>query len=300
MYLEKKDNNLIGKLVFRLVKKHIAGSTSSAVLNVVRDLNDKGMHTTVTLLNDHVDDQTKARYNANAYIQFIKQLSRLQLDSDVSLRPSQIGSLVDSNLLEWNMNEIVNAVNSGNHRLWLEEEASGMGEIVRLYRKFRPKCDSLGVEVRPDYDDEDGDSVSKLFSNKDVVKLRCHVDERKAHPKKVDKLKLYRNYIDILMAKRANLTILEHDQKLIGKLVSSSKDYKKNLIFEIPLGYNGKVSKSAKGKLNMSVYVPYGKDWIPYFINRLAEGRVRNIAVTLLDGQKKVVDSNARKKQGKG
>jgi hypothetical protein len=169
---------------------------------------------------------------------------------------------------------------------------------VQLYRKFKPKCSSLGVEVRPDYDDEEGVSVAKLLSGKDVVKLRCYVDERKAHPKKIDKLRLYRNYIDALMAKKAHLTLLEHDHKLIGKLISSSKDYKKNLIFEIPLGYNGKLGKLAKGKLNMSVYVPYGKDWIPYFINRLAEGRVRNIAVTLLDGQTNV-DSNAKKGKGK-
>lgn len=297
--MEKKDNNLIGKLVFRLVKKHIAGSTSSAVLNVIRDLNNKGMHTTVTLLNDHVDDQTKARYNANAYIQFIKQLSRLQLDSDVSIRPSQIGGNVDTDLLEWNMNEIVNAANQGNQRLWIEEESSGISNVVQLYRKFKPKCSSLGVEVRPDYSDVEGEEVSKLFSGKDMVKLRCHIDEGKPHPKGVDKLRLYRNYIDVLMAKKVHLTVLEHDQKLISRLVSLSKDYKKNLIIEIPLGYNGKPSKSAKGRLNMSVYVPYGKDWIPYFINRLAEGRVRNIAVTLLNGQTNV-DTNAKKKQGKG
>ena len=298
VYLEKKDNNLIGKLVFRLVKKHIAGSSSSAALNVVRELNSKGMHTTVTLLNDHADDQTKARYNANAYIQLIKQLSRLQLDSDVSIRPSQMGGVVDTDLLEWNMSEIVNAVNSGNHRLWIEEESAGMDEAVRLYRRFKPKCSSLGVEVRPAYDDEEGESAAKLLSGKDVVKLRCHVDDRKGNPKKVDKLRLYRNYIDVLMAKKAQLTVLEHDQKLINRLVSSSKDYKKNLIFEIPLGYNGKQGRLAKGRLNMSVYVPYGKDWIPYFINRLAEGRVRNIAVTLLDGQTNV-DPNAKKGKGK-
>ncbi len=296
VHLEKRDkeNNLISKLVFRLVRKHIAGSTSSAVLNAVRDMNNKGMHTTVTLLNNHVDDQTKARYTANAYIQLIKQLSRLQLNSGVSIRPSQIGATVDQNLLEWNMQEIVNAANASGQRLWIEEESDGIESVMRLYKRFRPECAALGIDLHPNYSDEEGIVFAKMLTSKDALKLSYRVDDSGPLRKSKERLKLYRNYIDVLTSRKVHLTILEHDLGIIEKLVSISKDYKRNLIFEIPLGYNTKLNKLAKGKLNMSIYLPYGKDWIPYFINRLAEGRVRNIAVKLLKG-KKGVDSNAEK-----
>jgi proline dehydrogenase len=287
VYLGKNSDNLIGKLVFRLVRKHIAGSTSSAVLNVVREINNKGMHTTVTLLNDHVDDPTKARYNTNAYIQFIKQLSRLQLNSDISVRPSQLGATIDEGLLERNMQDIIDAANSYKQRLWIEEESDSTYDSMGLYRKFRPKCSTLGVEIRPELEEGGNPPISRLVSSKDTIKLRYHTPaKQKAGVKGVDRSKLYKGYIEALLGKRVNLTVLEHDQNLIRSIVASGKDYKRNLIFEIPLGYDNKLSKLVKGKLNMSVYVPYGKDWIPYFINRLAEGRIRNIAVKLLDGEK--------------
>ncbi len=295
-------SNIIKKLVFRLVKKHIAGSTSGAVLNVVRDLNNKGFHTTVTLLNDHVDDQTKAKYNTNAYAQFIRQLSRLHLNSDVSIRMSQIGNGVDGSMLERNLKSIIDVANSCNQRLWIEREIQpGNDDIMPIYRKFKPQCSSLGVELRPDpYASTNG--LKRMISNGDIIKLMAPMQEnpKEKHKEKADRFKLYKEYVDALMGRGISLTLLETDPKLINRIISSNKDYKRNLIFEIPLGYsNRKLNVLQKGKLNLSVYVPYGKDWIPYFINRLAEGRVRNIAVALLNGERSGVGSNVKNEGAK-
>lgn len=294
----EEQSNIIKKLVFRLVKKHIAGSTSSGVLNVVRDLNNRGFHATVTLLNDHVDDQSKAKYNTNAYVQFIRQLSRLHLNSDVSIRLSQIGYGIDEAMLEKNLQDIINVANSTSQRLWIEQEAKlDNDEVMPLYRKFRPTCNTLGAEIKP----ETGSDIARMVSNRDMLKLRFmpngHNKEKK---EKTDRRRLYREYISELMGKKVTLTVLEDDPKQINSIISANKDYKRNLIFEIPLGYSNKrVAALQRSKLNLSVYVPYGKDWIPYFINRLAEGRVRNIAVALLNGEKSNVGSNVKIKGAK-
>jgi proline dehydrogenase len=295
---EQKQSNIIRKLVFRLVKKHIAGSTSSGVLNVVRDLNNKGFHATVTLLNDHVDDQSKAKYNTNAYIHFIRQLSRLHLNSDVSIRLSQIGYGIDDTMLEKNLQDILNVANSSKRRIWIEQESGPDNEdIMQVYRKFRPQCSTLGAEIKPEINSD----IKHLVSKKDMLKLRfMPATKQKEQGEKKDRLKLYKEYIDALMGKDVTLTVLEDDPKLINRIISSNKDYKRNLIFEIPLGYsNKKLAVLQKGKLNLSVYVPYGKDWIPYFINRLSEGRVKNIAVALLNGEKSSIDSHAKNEGAK-
>lgn len=94
------EQGLIQKIVFRLVKKHIAGSTLDSALKQIRESNAKGIHATVTFLNEKVDDISKARYNANTYVQFIKQSSRLHLNADVSLRLSQMGYHLNGGYLE--------------------------------------------------------------------------------------------------------------------------------------------------------------------------------------------------------
>lgn len=298
----EKQNNIIRKLVFRLVKKHIAGSTSTSVLNVVRDLNKKGFPATVTLLNDHVDDQTKAKYNANAYSQFIKQLSRLNLNSGVSVRLSQIGYGIDDAAFKKNIEYVVDTANSCKHRLWIESEAQvGNGNAMRLYRQLKPKCTTLGVEIRPlSQQDSEIDKIGKSVLKNDIIKLTTPTRDASRKPVKIDRLKLYKEYIDMMVARRVDLTVLEPDEKTISKIVSANRDYRRNLTFEIPLGYSGKsMNALQKSKLNLSVYVPYGKDWIPYFINRLAEGRVRNIAVALLNGEKSTVGLNVKNEGAK-
>ena len=45
----------------------------------------------------------------------------------------------------------------------------------------------------------------------------------------------------------------------------------------------------------MSLYVPYGKDWAPYIVNRLAEGKRRGIAAKLLGNVDDEIDGRGAK-----
>ena len=72
------DNGILRKVAFGLAKKYIAGSTTASMLKKVREMNDRGWHATVTLLNDNVTDLSKAKYNTNAYSQIVRELTRLQ------------------------------------------------------------------------------------------------------------------------------------------------------------------------------------------------------------------------------
>jgi hypothetical protein len=209
-------------------------------------------------------------------------------------------------MLEKNFQHIIDAANACNQRLWIENETSlGNEEVIPIYRKFKPLCSHLGVEIRPDTENINiAKEIGKTVSNKDIVKLMTPLQKaqkKEKNSKKTDMFNLYKECIDALMAKKvSSLTILEDDPKLIGRIMASNKEYKRNLILEIPLGYsNRKLNAMQKNKLNLSIYVPYGKDWIPYFINRLAEGRVKNIASVLLNGEKTGVGLNVKNEGAK-
>ena len=73
------------------------------MLKKVREINDRGWHATVTLLNDHVTDLSKAKYNTNAYSQVVRELTRLHLNSDISIRPSQLGYRLDGEAFSANL-----------------------------------------------------------------------------------------------------------------------------------------------------------------------------------------------------
>ena len=279
-------SNLIKRIIFRLVKKRIAGSTSDSVIKTLRELNGFGLHTTATLLNDHVSDPAKARYNTNAYIQFIKQMARLRLNTDVSIRASQLGYLVDPKACRSNMAEVIGAAKDGGMRLWIEDETEIASEDrFALYKEMKRQYANVGVEVRPEHL-SNGSAVNKMVTGKDIVKVRRYPTGPSEAEKKAPKgeMKSYSDCVGRLLKSKAKVTVHDGDAAMLGRIASANRDYKKDLIVELPLGYNNrKMQRLLKSKLNMSVYVPYGKDWVPYITERLIDGKTRKLAVAFLD-----------------
>jgi proline dehydrogenase len=317
-----KEHNLLKGFVFRLVKGRIAGSTLSSVLQETRENTSKGVHTTVTFLNDVVDDATKARYNANAYIQLAKQASRLHLDADLSVRLSQIGFALNNGVLDMCLSDIMKTVKDTETRVWIEaEKGVDTNELFEIYRKCRAGYSNVGIEIPIAYNLEVSTIKKNLRAN-DLVKLTSYsytsvpmpengnennIEEearKEAAPKKWKKGKngkakkkekssnkyVYESYISNiakLLQADVNVAVLESDEKLISKIAGFSKEYKKNLIFELPLGYSGrKLNKLMKMNINLSIYTPYGKDWTSYVVNRLTvgHGRIRSVAAKVLEG----------------
>ena len=285
----QEQKHIIKGIVFRLVRKYIAGSTTESALEAIRKLNEGRLHTAVTLLNDHVSQPTKARYNANAYVQFIKQISRLNLNSDVSLRLTQMGYGLGGGLMDRNMREVMDAANGSGTKIWIESENEvNEDELLSVYRDLRGDCSSLGIEIAPAYGEDGG--IVRLVKPKDFVKLRCHLHKEAGKDNRKDRsntLRLYKSYIDRLVRSRAYVTVLDHNADMMGKIAALDRNYKKSLTFEAPMGFGGKrLKKLADENFNVSVYLPYGKDWVPYLINKLTEGRLKNIAIALLNGEK--------------
>lgn len=280
-----EQRSIIKRLVFRFVKKHIAGPASASALEAVRNINAKGMRATLTLLNDSVSNIAKARYNVNAYSQLIRQISRLHLDSAVSLRPVQIGYAVDKALALKNLETLASAACESKIKLWIEhDDTMSIRDQLSLYRKLRDQYGNIGMEIRPDRESAvvtlNGDIEAK-----DLVKVRCYPGNDGKREQK-SALVMYSDYIDRLLSNRAEVSVWEHDFEMIKKLAAAKQNYKKNVAFEIPLGYSmHNLKKLQQYKLDISVYVPFGKDWVPYLISRLADGRSGRIAVALLDGK---------------
>lgn len=287
------ESGIIRRLAFRLVKKHIAGFTTESAIRTALELNKKGYGATITFLNESARDYTKSRYNINAYTHIMRQISRLRIKADVSIRPTQIGYISNHGMLSKGLSEITRAADQYGIQVWLEHEDNvDMESIYEMCSSGMPK--SLGFEIPALYADRS--QFKPLTSSKHPIKLTFGTPkrenlspEKKFHIRKGSVAKEYANITNWFIAKKYNVKRVMADGHLIGKLSSSFGDYKRNLIFEILLGYEGKKAPDgSKSKVGMSVYMPYGKDWIPYAINRLTEGRMRAIAIKVLDGKKNV------------
>jgi proline dehydrogenase len=307
-----KEHKIIKGVVFRLVQKRIAGPTLSSVLKEARENDRRELKTTMTFLNDGVDDSTKARYNANAYMQLAKQASRLNLRADISIRPSQLGININHGTLDNCLPDLLDSIKNTNMRVWLEaENGTEMEDLFGIYRKYRKEYRNIGIEIPVMYDLEVG-TIRKMLRPNDLVKITYYSYHdirpadaggartgRKRGPEKngmsakeearqADKYILghYISKISKLLQAGVTVAVLEHNEKLIEKIAGFSKEYKKGLIFEVPLGFSEKkLARLMKMKINLSVYTPYGKDWPSYVVNKVTatHERISRLAGRVLE-----------------
>ncbi len=300
--LAEEQHRFLKKLIFKLVKRHMAGATSASAIKTLQQLNDKKLAGTVTFLNENDITKVKAKYNANSYMQLMKQISRLNIKSDVSIRPSQIGYGVDKKAAEENMSDILECAESNGIYVWIESGMHSDGiDLLGIYKTHRSKMLCFELPINAFYKFNNG--IDKALGKGCKVKILPYntygsdIKTGKKQVQRLDKINSHKRELDAysdmvrtLLDKDMRVTLFSSDEKFLARFAELNRDYRRNLIFELPLGYNNKrMSMLMKKKINLSVYVSYGKDWVPYAINRLAEGHIRDIAKALLDGDGKVM-----------
>ncbi|MCL4363566.1 hypothetical protein M1439_03935 [Candidatus Marsarchaeota archaeon] len=300
--MAEEQHGFLKKLIFKLVKKHMAGATSASAIKMLQQLNDKKLAGTVTFLNENDITKVKAKYNANSYMQLMKQISRLNIKSDVSIRPSQIGYGIDRKAAEENMSDILECAESNGIYVWIESGMhAGSIDPLDIYKTHRSKMLCFELPINAFYKSNNG--IEKALGTGCKVKILPYstygadAEISKKRVKRLDKINSHKKELDAysdivrtLLNKDMKVTLFSSDEKFLERFAELNKDYRRNLIFELPLGYNNKrMSMLMKKKINLSVYVSYGKDWVPYAINRLAEGHIRDIAKALLDGEEKAM-----------
>ncbi|MCL4411316.1 hypothetical protein M1329_00025 [Candidatus Marsarchaeota archaeon] len=289
-------HRIIKRLVFRLVRKHVAGTTTSSAIRTAATLSGRGLLPTVTFLSDHVNTQLNARYNINAYIELARQLSRQSIRADLSVRLSQLGYFISKDGARAGAEEILGSLGPGS-KLWLEsEQGIGPGELAGICEEHAGMPAGFEMPASLLYN---GTAEKYLGAKNRYIKLTTNnyampdvaaKGARKRGKHYDDMLDVFSRSIDRLARKNRVVTVAGQDERLMLGLFKANKGHRRDLIFEVPLGYNQKrVGMLLKLKANVSVYVTYGKDWIPYAINRLTEGRIRDIAVAVLNGEHKVV-----------
>ncbi len=279
-----EEQTFVKRLAFKFVRKRIAGATLNSALETTKELNSRGMSSTITFLNDHVRDGIKARYNLNSYLQLTKQVSRLNLKSGISVRLSQLGFNISEGMANKGLEDLLSVAHKSGVHAWLEHESAvDTGSLLDAYSSYHETFPNTGIEL-PLRSSHIAEIVRGLPRRGSLLKLTAH-SYGYSKGKARDPVELYTSYARKL-GKSNSVYILENDEKTLYAAASRAGIPKSNLIVELPLGCSSKwLKRFAKRRLSMGVYVPYGKDWVPYAINRLTEGRIRSIAMSVLNGE---------------
>jgi len=265
-------------LVWIFSKKYIAGRTLDDAVNLVNQLNAKGIYGTIDVLGEAIQNKDEAIEAKNECLKVLEAIDENKLKANLSLKPTQLGLNLDTEFAFDQAKEIVEKAEKIGNFVRLDMEDSPYTDpTINLYKKLLSNFENVGIVVQSylkrTYDDVV--LLNKLNTNYRLCK-GIYIESQSIAYK--DKQVIRDNYLKILeiMLKGGNYVgIATHDEYLIKgamKLIEELKVSKDNFEFQMLLG----VREDLRDKINadgfkIRIYIPFGEHWYKYSVRRLKE-----------------------------
>ena len=265
-------------IVYIFAKRYIAGEKLEDAVRVVRDLNAKGIWATVDLLGEDVNTKEESIQAKIECLEVLSAIEKNKLKANLSLKPTQLGLLIDKEFCFGQISEILDKAKSFENFVRIDmEDSPTTGLTFELHNRLKEKYSNVGVVVQA-YLKRSFDDVqkqNKLGTNYRLCK-GIYIEPEAISYKKRGEVR--DNYLKILEAMLGNgnyVGIATHDDYLVKqayaliKKLGIAKDK-----FEFQMLYG--VKEDLRDKINrdgykIRIYVPFGEHWYKYSIRRLGE-----------------------------
>lgn len=276
-------NNRLAK---RLAKRFVAGETLDDAIEAVAALNAKGIAASLDLLGESVTNEREARAAGGQYLAILDRIHERGLDANVSVKLTAMGLDISEDLCVSVMHEVLERARQYATFVRLDMEGSAYTQrTLRLFedRLYPAYKDNVGIVLQ-----------SYLYRTRSDVEralqLGCRVRLCKgaykepasvAFPEKKEVDANYVRCMHMLLESGHYPGLATHDPRIIDDakryVVQHSIDHSR-FEFQMLYGIRRDMQEALVGDgYRMRVYVPFGTQWYPYLMRRLAE-RPANIA----------------------
>ncbi|MEO8193324.1 MAG: proline dehydrogenase family protein [Gemmatimonadales bacterium] len=280
--------------------RFVAGETLDTALAAVKQLNAKGITATLDLLGESVHNESEARASAHAYIEMLDKIHERRLDANVSVKLTAMGLDISEDLCVANMQDILECAREHSSFVRLDMESSAYTQKTldifyeRLYPSFRG---NVGVVLQSYLyrTSSDVDEANKAGARVRLCKGAYKEPASVAYPAKKDVDESYVRCMRSLLTDGHYPGIATHDEAIIRETrrFARESDIKKDQFeFQMLYGVRRDLQERLRGEgYRMRVYVPFGTQWYPYLMRRLAE-RPANVAFITGNVVKEIVGRN--------
>lgn len=267
--------------------RFVAGESVDTALAAVRELRASGILSTLDLLGESVTDRAAAQRTTDAYLDLLDEIHRRSIESHISLKLTQLGLDVDEEFCRENLARILERAQQYCIFVRFDMESSAYTQrTLDMYRTLRGRFDNCGVVIQS-YLYRSEQDVQNLIETGARVRLckGAYLEPPDvAFPRKADVDASYIRLMEMLLSEGNYPAIATHDPVMIAR----AREYirRRNIplsAFEFQMLYG--VRRDLQESLavegyNVRCYVPFGTEWYPYMMRRLAE-RPANIMFLL-------------------
>jgi proline dehydrogenase len=274
--------------------RFVAGQTLDECVVVLRRLNEQGLSANTTILGENVTDAAEARRVADDYEVVLRRIARERLQANVALKLTHLGLDLDEELAYENVARVVDAAAElGNFVRIDMEHAVVVDATLGIYRRLRRSGrDNVGTVLQSYLyrSEDDLRSLLPLRPNLRFVKGAYLEPPSVAYPDKRDVDASFARLVELALAGGAYAAVATHDETLIERTLAFARAQGvEGDRFELQMLYG--VRQRLQLELvrrghKVLVATPYGPEWYPYLMRRLAErpANVLFLARNLLGG----------------
>jgi proline dehydrogenase len=267
----------------RLSGRFVAGTQVDDALRVTQAVNQAGMSVSVDNLGENVTNAGEARASAQLYHQMLDEISSRQLNANVSVKLTHMGLDVDQTLARALVTGLVAKAAAMNPRNFVRVDMEGSPhtqrtlDFVHELHRMPGHADAVGAVIQS-YMRRAEKDIEGLLAERIRIRLckgAYREPEEIAFQKKSEVDASYVRLMKILMKSGVYHGLATHDEKIISqaKAFATQENIPRDA-FEFQMLYG--IRRDLQRRLvregwRMRVYIPFGTEWYPYFMRRLAE-----------------------------
>ncbi len=269
--------------------RFVAGETIDTAIAAAVSLRERGITTSLDMLGESVAEPAAAEAACAEYLALLDRMAGAGVEVNASVKLTQMGFDVDPALCERNMRRILERARSLGGFVRLDMESSEYTQrtleffVQRLYPAFEPH---VGVVIQSALRRSTAD-VEHLIALRARVRLckGAYLEpDSVAYPDKREVDAHYVRLLEQLLRRGTYPGIATHDERIIAHAEAFARDSRidpERFEFQMLYGVRRDLQAGLRARgWHVRVYVPFGTQWYPYLMRRLAE-RPANIAFIL-------------------
>jgi len=267
------------KAAFRFV----SGEELEDAVSAAKSANELGITATIDHLGESVEDATLARKSTDVYVRVLESIAESGVDSNISVKLTQLGLGIDYDLCLQNLERIVQKAAELNNFVRMDMEDSPYTQkTLDIFRTLRKKFPNVGIVLQT-YLYRTEKDVEEIIENGYGLRLckGAYTEPKEiAFPKKAQVDQNFIHLLEMVLSEKARnngvyVGVATHDEKIIDwtkNFTQTNGVGKDEFEFQMLFGIRKKLQEElVKEGYRMRAYIPFGTHWYPYYMRRLAE-----------------------------
>ncbi len=265
----------------RLSSRFVAGMEIDDALRVAETINRQGMKVTLDSLGESVTSEMEAHRSADVYHRLLDAIAERKLSANVSVKLTQMGLELSPGLAEKIAEDLARHARSAGSFLRIDMEGSQFTQVtLDIVRRLHARADLrgfIGVVIQAYLYRSQAD-IEQLLADGIRVRLckgAYNEPAEIAYPRKTDVDANFVRLGCLLLNSPLYHGLATHDEAMVAAAKSFAAQHAINpgrYEFQMLFGVRRDLQrKLVREGYNVRVYIPFGREWYPYFMRRLAE-----------------------------